>query len=351
MAWALAAFALVSCGVKEQEDQLNDIESFMKEYPDSARIMLESFSHHPLSHPSLRARHSLLLSEAYELCGREVSSDTLIRKAVMFYRLGLKPSPMLSRSYYCLAKIYENQGDRIKAAETYLKAEVLNADGRKRDPSKESVYERYPDLTQDLIVFYERQNIGRMYYQRESLLLVSLFGVLIIGILLFASLIRQKKEKEHILLALNEIQAEYEDFKNKPIRLEGISKDARIKLGMKLKAINCFLEDPPEELSDVSGTLNHIKDGRKQILETVGLLFALWFPSYVNFLLDKKLSVQEIGYCSLITLGIQTKNLGDVIYKSSYYKISSSIRKKIGLPVNEKKLGTFLREKFSELTS
>lgn len=344
----LILLALVSCTPREKIDYLDTIESsFLKDSPDSARVLLESFTSRELANPAIRARHALLLSEAYDLCGVQIMSDTLIRKAVGYYRLIWESSYPLSRAYYCMSKIYENQGNRRKAAEFYLKAELLSHK-KEHDSAKPSFFEKYGEYGQELILLVEKQNLEERYSRQKTILLIGALFVSVIIVLLLLGIRMQSSDRKKLLSALKELEAEYLDLSNKPARLESISEEARVRLGNKLKAIGCFLENPPEELSSFSDSLDKVKKDRKDILETIGLLFALWFPDYVNFLLEKKLSVSEIGYCALITLGIQTKAMGDIINKASYYKISSSIRKKIGLPVNEKKLGTFLREVFSE---
>lgn len=344
----LSLLSFVSCSVKERKRCLDTIESsILKDSPDSARVLLESFTNSELSNPAIRAEHALILSEAYERCGIKVMSDTLIRKAIRYYRICWKHSSHLSRAYYCLSQIYENQGHLRKAAEAYLEAEILSSDGSS-DSGRLPLFEKYSEHGQELILLVEKRDLKGRYVRQTTILLLGALFVIVTVFLLLLGLRSQKKERERLLLALNELKQEYMDLKNKPVELAHLSKEARIRLGDRLNAIGCFLENPPEELTGFTDSLENVKQERKEILETIGLLFALWFPNYVNYLLEKKLSVSEIGYCSLITLGIQTKMLGGIIQRSSYYKISSSIRKKMGLPANDIKLGTFLREKFSE---
>lgn len=48
-------------------------------------------------------------------------------------------------------------------------------------------------------------------------------------------------------------------------------------------------------------------------------------------------------YCSLYCMGYKGKEIGSILSSSRYYKINSSIRKKLGLSPNETNLDIYLR--------
>ena len=58
--------SLISCGVSEVRDKLNDVESYIMERPDSALTVLDSMDRAILTTDRLKAHHSLLLAMALD---------------------------------------------------------------------------------------------------------------------------------------------------------------------------------------------------------------------------------------------------------------------------------------------
>ena len=131
-----------------------------------------------------------------------------------------------------------------------------------------------------------------------------------------------------------------------------IQDEARALLGQRVKSLAQFLSvDPPSSLDKVADQLDSLTENRKELLETIGLLYAVYHPSFVNRLQMCGLSNGEIGYCCLLILGFRTGEIGDVINRSSSYHISSAIRQKVGLGPNDTNLSIFLKNLFKETES
>ena len=83
-------------------------------------------------------------------------------------------------------------------------------------------------------------------------------------------------------------------------------------------------------------------------METIGLLYAIYYPEFTTCLINKNLSITEIGFCSLLVLGFRTGELGEIINRSGFYNISSAIRKKIGLGPNDTNLSIWLKQTYQK---
>lgn len=116
--------SLISCGVSEVRDMLNDVESYIMERPDSALAVLDSMDRAILSTDRLKAHHSLLLAMALDKNYIDVSDDSLARVALDYYsRKG--PAKYEARSQYYLALSYYYAGDLSKAILEATKAEAV----------------------------------------------------------------------------------------------------------------------------------------------------------------------------------------------------------------------------------
>ena len=112
-----------------------------------------------------------------------------------------------------------------------------------------------------------------------------------------------------------------------------------------------FSAERPSSLDKVADQLDSLTENRKELLETIGLLYAVYYPSFVNRLQAYNLSNGEIGFCCLLVLGFRTGEIGNVINRSSSYHISSAIRQKVGLGPKDTNLSIFLKEIFKATES
>ena len=116
--------SLISCGVSEVRDKLNDVESYIMERPDSALAVLDSMDRAILTTDRLKAHHSLLLAMALDKNYIDVSDDSLARVALDYYsRKG--PAKYEARSQYYLALSYYYADDLRKAILEATKAEAV----------------------------------------------------------------------------------------------------------------------------------------------------------------------------------------------------------------------------------
>lgn len=240
-------------------------------------------------------------------------------------------------SYFILSEIYDSLGQ----AERSLDA-----------------YKRYVDISDslDLILFkqdtrfIEERYDQQMRVRRFTDYLIG--GILCLMALVAATIhyVRRKREKEVKVLAMYEdLKEEYKSLQQMSQGTDKVSERAKDLLGIRMRALGAFLtEEQPQSFDKVANRLETLTENRKELVETMGLLFGVYHPRFVSMLLDYGLNTIEIGFCCLYVLGFRTTEIGDVINRSGYYNISSEIRRK--LPVGHVRLSTWLNDMFQQLS-
>ena len=105
--------SLISCGVSEVRDKLNDVESYIMERPDSALAVLDSMDRAILTTDRLKAHHSLLLAMALDKNYIDVTDDSLARVAVNYYsKRGSEKNLARAMYYQALAYFYDGQYEK-----------------------------------------------------------------------------------------------------------------------------------------------------------------------------------------------------------------------------------------------
>ena len=232
-----------------------------------------------------------------------------------------------------------------------LRSEVLDSLGDSRGSLE--AYKRYVAISDsvDLTIFHQDTKFlkERHAWQVQSakrktvLWIISVVSAVIIG--LFARILfRRRKEKEHLQLLYVELQQEYQDLQALPAKMESISHEAAGLLGDRLKVLaHFFTGKQPASLDLIAPQLETLSENRKELLESIGLLLAVYRPDFVVQLIDNGLTPAECGYCCLLALGLRNAEVSEVINREGVNNINSAIRKKLHLETNSAKLGTVLK--------
>ena len=122
--YLFAALFLISCTPKDIEMTLNSVESYIKESPDSALVVLDSIDRNFLKTRKHRSQHALLYAAALDKNYINVSDDSLALVALDWYnRHGNKKYK--ARSLYYLGLSYYYSQDYNRAILAFTEAEVL----------------------------------------------------------------------------------------------------------------------------------------------------------------------------------------------------------------------------------
>ena len=122
---SILAFAasMVSCTDHEVIRQLDDVEAYLSEHPDSALSVLDSLSTTGIRGREANAKFALLYSIALDKSYIDATNDSLINIAVDWYRKHGTADERL-KSYYYQGRVYQNSGDNEAAMGSFVRAEA-----------------------------------------------------------------------------------------------------------------------------------------------------------------------------------------------------------------------------------
>jgi len=124
----IAVSLLLSCSnIKNNETALTlqKAEAFMNDRPDSALTLLQSIDKETLTSKELKARHALLISQAFDKNYIDLQSDSIIAPAVKYFEKS-NDLEALFNAYYYHARVLSNAGRNTEAMQIYLKAEEMS---------------------------------------------------------------------------------------------------------------------------------------------------------------------------------------------------------------------------------
>lgn len=99
---------------------LDDVESYIEQYPDSALFVLQDVNSELLSDKELKARYALLYSMALDKNYIDKTDLSILQPAIDYYRKKGSSTDRL-RMYYYQGCIFRNAGDEESAMECYVK--------------------------------------------------------------------------------------------------------------------------------------------------------------------------------------------------------------------------------------
>lgn len=155
-----------------------------------------------------------------------------------------------------------------------------------------------------------------------ALILIFFMTIFIIYVL------KRKSSEERLRRKYNDLKDEYEFLKKAQERiLPEADEEAHRILERRIKALGHFLsKDTPDSLSKVADKLEDLTADKNTVTDSIGMLYAIYHPSFVLKLEEYGLTASEVGFCCLLVLGLKTSELSMVVNKSNTYNISSRIR-------------------------
>lgn len=129
----------ISCSDRDIIRQLDDVGSYINEYPDSALSVLDSLYTTGMQGREANAQFALLYSMALDKSYIDVTDDSLINIAVDWYRRHGTADERL-KSYYYQGRIYQNAGDNEAAMESFVRAETTSENENEKSETKGLLY-------------------------------------------------------------------------------------------------------------------------------------------------------------------------------------------------------------------
>lgn len=131
-----------------------------------------------------------------------------------------------------------------------------------------------------------------------------------------------------------------------------ISSDIGIILSERMELLNEIVLNQrlslPAKSNRSKEKIESLLNDTKEYLSTIGMTYVVKNPDVVSFLKSKGLTTWEIGYCCLYVMGYNAKEISGIMQNNQVYKISSEIRKKLGLEGGKIRLETYLKDLFAK---
>ena len=227
--------------------------------------------------------------------------------------------------------------------------------------------QRYSDLSDSLDLVSIRQEVSsveemylnRMKLRRQRLNLIALILIIVlIGVVSVLYLRKRRITDNENREKYAELKLEYDGLlelkkkhdetlsqRNKSPLFGGLSAGI---LDSRIKALGVFLsENKPESLHRVSDQLDELGKNRDNVVDSIGLLYAMNHPAFVTALSERGLTSSEIGFCCLLLLGFNVADAGSIVNNYSTYNLSSKIRKKLGFESGKGKLSTWVKDLYN----
>lgn len=286
----------------------------------------------------------IILAQAYNKLGDDKSAAYALQKCKEYCDVST------DLTYWLLCSMVSySEGDYKNAYDNMLKYSDLSdsLDLAHIKQEVRSVEERY-------------ENKILIIKQKTELLLLLLLCVLL-GLGIFGIRKRRKREREYIRKyeLLNTECEGLKSISDKYVILQKSSATERYKLEAyetaskildnRVRALSSFLsKDIPDSLSLVADEMESLINDRDNVVDSIGMLYAIYRPIFVLKLKNYGLTSSEIGYCCLLVLGLRTSELSEVVHKSNTYNISSRLRSKLGLDRNSGMLSTWLKNLYTQ---
>ena len=131
-----------------------------------------------------------------------------------------------------------------------------------------------------------------------------------------------------------------------------LNEEMRTLLEERLKVLNGFIT------AHISGNcseqayneLNNLMSDRNAFIDSTRLSFAIGHTRFLEFLKGKGLTDTEIGYCCLHAIGLRGKEIVAYLNSRTYYNVSSTIRKKLGLHEHDTNINLYIQKLIKEVS-
>ena len=132
---------------------------------------------------------------------------------------------------------------------------------------------------------------------------------------------------------------------NEALENNTLDKTVKMHVCERLGLLNKFIASniTPNFSKNAAQELKQLMYDKKYFIDSTRISFLIEYPKFIKQLKKSGLSDSEIGYCCLYAMGLKGKDISSYL-GNGHYKLSSTIRKKLGLTEHDTNLDIYLRE-------
>ena len=262
-------------------------------------------------------------------------------------------------------KNYDYYGGRQNDTYFWVCGLVYEASGYEKEAM--TCYKKYIELTDDKLGYLlgadirfikERYETQIKITRKNYILAIQALCVIILilmSVLITNRIKRIKREKaeaeEKLKIELNKYSSMYNaalaEIRNLNEALENNTLDKTVKMHVceRLRLLNKFIASnmTPNFSKNAAQELKQLMYDKKYFIDSTRISFLIEYPKFIKQLKKSGLSDSEIGYCCLYAMGLKGKDISSYL-GNGHYKLSSTIRKKLGLTEHDTNLDIYLRE-------
>lgn len=286
----------------------------------------------------------LAVSKAYYVCGNYVKAQDALEK---FDCYGGEHNDVY---FWTSGLVHEASGDFVLAMHCYKK-----------------YIEQTDDklgylLEADIRFVKERYETRMAIYRRNWTLAVLMLCVLVMFLSITLIMTRMNYIKRERRFTVEKLKAEKDEYEgmynaalveisglNETLDSSALDKTVRSLVGERLGILNKFITAymTPNFSADAAMKLTGLMQDTEHFIESTRISFLVEHPEFIGYLKKRGLSDREIGYCCFYAMGLKGKDISAYM-GNGHYKLSSVIRRKLGLSEHDTNLDIYLRRKLSE---
>ncbi len=153
---------------------------------------------------------------------------------------------------------------------------------------------------------------------------------------------------ENLNMQIYELHDEIDLLRDVLSRKDSMSKAINNAVKERIEVLNALIASAISSNPKYSKVYDEWKDriirDHEVFMNSTRLALKASHPEVIKHLEEHGLNESEINYACLYTLGLNGKEIGKYIHSQRHYHISSDIRKKLGLDINNTNLGNYIRK-------
>ena len=229
-----------------------------------------------------------------------------------------------------------------------------------------AMLERYQnDLLSKDLLFSDKKHQLEMkslmeIQDRDRMIWGTLCGIFVLVILIgwlyyrgYRSKTKHELETANLKLEISQLESERDRLKDLQREQAELAKPIQDVIKVRLDMLNGLLAKEITNNDSYAKPYNKwietIHNDKQKFMDSTRLAFAASHPKLMAYLEQHGLSVDEINYLCLYTIGLRGKEVGEYIQLKRHYVISHEIRKKLGIGEHETNIGLYIRRLMEEL--